>query len=319
MKKFLGDPLFLNEAKQSKKPGHNAFAELLIFIPVFFVIQLLETVPVVVVSVIWIIAANFDAASSGSSFYYSSAAYEVPDVITIFSLLVTVLGTVIALLFCRYIEERKISSMGLRKKSFFTEYLLGGAFGIIMIFAAALCGIVSGALTITPGTPSALIIIACLIGFFLQGMSEEVIFRGYLMTSMTRRNGIFISVLLSSFAFSVTHLGNPGISATAFINIMLFGALAAVLFIKRGSIWAACGMHTFWNFYQGTVFGISVSGAVKTGGSIFNAAVSRSMPEILTGGDFGLEGSLFVTAIEIIFLLLFILVLPKKKDEQCPL
>ena len=319
MKKFLGDPLFLSEAKASKKPGHNAFAELLIFIPVFIVIQLVETVPVVFASVVWIIVTNYNAMSSGVNIYYNSASFEVPDVITVFSLFVTVFGTAVAMLFCRHIEERKICSMGFHRKNLFTEYLLGGALGIVMIFAAVICGIVSGAYTITPGTPSVLIIIACLAGFLLQGMSEEVIFRGYLMTSMTRKNRMFISILLSSLAFSVTHLGNPGISALAFINIMLFGVLAAVLFIKRGSIWAACGMHTFWNFYQGSVFGISVSGAVKTGGSVFDAAVNRGMPGYLSGGDFGLEGSIFVTAVEVFFLLLFLLVLPKKKDEQCPL
>lgn len=316
MKKLLGDPLFIRDARQSKKPGHGIFTELLIFIPVFFLILAVENIPIAVAYIIWLFTMDMNAMSSGNSFYFESSSFGIPDPITIFSLFITVLGAGIAVLYCRFIEERRLKSMGFRKSSCFTEYLLGGALGIIMISIPTVIGIVTGAYSISSGIPVFSIVILCLFGYVFQGMSEEIIFRGYLMTSMARKNSLFVSIILSSAVFSIIHFGNPGITPVAFLNLFLYGVVAAVLFIKRGSIWPACGMHTFWNFYQGNIFGINVSGTVKTGGTVFNATINRNLPDYLTGGIFGIEGSLYVTAVLIVFLLIFLFILPEKKNEQ---
>lgn len=314
MKKFFGDPLFIKEARQSKAPGHSVIVELLIFAAVFTIMFVVENIAsvfaylgIIVVEILRTDAAEIDLILSDTA---------VPGPMIVFSLFVTVFSIVISVIYCRHIEERKLSSMGFRRHGFLTEYLIGGALGISAITAATAAAAAAGTYSIRPGNPDPFLIIVCLLGFMIQGMSEEVAVRGYLMTSMARKNGVIISVIMSSMVFSAIHFANPGLSPIALINLFLFGAAAAVLFIKRGNIWAAAGMHTFWNFYQGNIYGINVSGTGLVSGTLMDTTCSGSLPAYLTGGAFGIEGSIYVTASMLLLILAVIFIVPVKKAEQ---
>jgi membrane protease YdiL (CAAX protease family) len=53
------------------------------------------------------------------------------------------------------------------------------------------------------------------------------------------------------------------------------------------NLWLPIGLHAAWNFTQGYLFGIPVSGVAEEG-----LVTSRlSGPELVTGGGFGLEAS----------------------------
>lgn len=318
MKKILGNPLFLLDARKSKKPGHSILVELLIFLLVFLLIVLSENIPVFLAYMVWIFTMDLGQMGNGGSFYFDSSTMLEPEPITIFSLFVTLLGCGVAVLYCRYVEERKLKSMGFRKSNSFTEYLFGGAMGILMITMAVITVIVTGAYSIKPGTPKATTLILCLFGFIIQGLSEEIIFRGYLMTSMARRNNLVLSVIISSAVYALVHYMNSGINTIALLNLFLYGILAAVLYIKRGNIWVPAGLHAFWNFYQGNIFGISVSGSVSVSGTVFTARPDLKLPDYITGSFFGIEGSIYVTVIFLIFLVIALFLIPKKKDEQVP-
>ncbi|MBP3310517.1 MAG: hypothetical protein J6L05_06895, partial [Ruminococcus sp.] len=56
-----------------------------------------------------------------------------------------------------------------------------------------------------------------------------------------------------------------------------------------------CAIHSVWNFTQGNIYGISVSGSGDAE-SVFRVA-SKSSADILTGGEFGIEGSIFTTLV----------------------
>ena len=98
----------------------------------------------------------------------------------------------------------------------------------------------------------------------------------------------------------------------AFLVLTLFGVFAAVFMLKRGSIWAVSAIHTAWNFIQGHILGIRVSGNPKYA-SVFNS-VNAEFGSVLNGGEFGLEGGLGVTAV-LLLALLFTLMMPAKKSE----
>jgi membrane protease YdiL (CAAX protease family) len=103
------------------------------------------------------------------------------------------------------------------------------------------------------------------------------------------------AILISSVAFSIAHAANNGVNFLSFFNIALFGTFAGLYMIAYDDIWGACAIHSMWNFFQGNFYGISVSGT-DVADSVFILNHS-SDNVILTGGDFGIEGSIFTTAV----------------------
>jgi membrane protease YdiL (CAAX protease family) len=63
--------------------------------------------------------------------------------------------------------------------------------------------------------------------------------------------------------------------------------LAAIYMITR-RLWAAIGLHAAWNFTQGGIYGIPVSGGAMDG--VLRPDIRGS--DLLTGGAFGAEASL---------------------------
>ncbi|HEY6952095.1 MAG TPA: CPBP family intramembrane glutamate endopeptidase, partial [Bacteroidota bacterium] len=58
-------------------------------------------------------------------------------------------------------------------------------------------------------------------------------------------------------------------------------------------LWFAVGVHMAWNFAQGGIFGIAVSGFAAKG--LLQSAMSG--PEFLTGGAFGAEASIIAVMV----------------------
>ncbi len=212
------------------------------------------------------------------------------------SLLSTVFGTVTSIIYCRNIEVRPVSSMGVRKNKIVPHYLIGLAVGIAMMTAITILSVVTGVNNISLcSNINVGIILLYLLGFFVQGMSEEFIFRGYLMTTIGGHHSPFLAVGISSVAFALAHTANPGFNVLSCINLILFGIFAGVYMICFDDIWGVCGIHSIWNFMQGNFYGISVSGTGNTESVFRTSAVTEH--GWLSGGKFGIEGSIFTTLI----------------------
>ena len=218
--------------------------------------------------------------------------------------------------FCKCIEKRKLFSMGFNKRGLVFEYILGLFLGALMIALPALVCYLTGCVSFSfDASVSPLVIVLFFVAFILQGMGEEVLFRGYLMTSLARRHNVWVAIIVSAIMFSIFHIPNSNFSIIAFINIFLFGIFAGVFTLKRGNIWAVSALHTAWNFLQGNIFGISVSGNPKFPSVL--AAQNADFGSILSGGDFGFEGGLGVTVI-LLIALLSALMMPAKRSEVIP-
>ena len=139
------------------------------------------------------------------------------------------------------------------------------------------------------------LIVLYLLGFCVQGMSEEFIFRGFFMNTLGGRHHPFVAIGVSAVAFSLAHVLNPGFGVLVFINLTMFGVFAGLYMIAFDDIWGVCAIHSVWNFLQGSFYGISVSGSGETE-SIFRTT-ANSTSKLLTGGAFGIEGSIFTTVV----------------------
>jgi hypothetical protein len=124
----------------------------------------------------------------------------------------------------------------------------------------------------------------------IPGFTEELFFRGILFRYVEKAAGSWIALALTSAAFGAVHLGNPG--ATWFSSLCIAieaGILLGAVYMLTRRLWAAMGLHAAWNFTQGWIFGLPVSG---TAGGIGLLNGRLTGPELMTGGAFGLEASL---------------------------
>lgn len=124
---------------------------------------------------------------------------------------------------------------------------------------------------------------------------EEAYFRSYLIANLKEgmwfkatgaHGATLIAVLVSALFFGLSHLGNPNSTWISTLNITIAGMVLAYPYIVTKSVAISVGMHLSWNYFQGAVFGLPVSGQ-EFDQSLMIAQVSG--PEAFTGGSFGPE------------------------------
>ena len=303
----------------------NLVIQILVFLLVFFVGNAISTVIGIVPMIMGIfsdpqllsaIASGDSAATASATNAAVTALMEKPWVMLI-SLIITVATTLSCILYCCKIEKRSLASMGFRKQGWLVRYLKGYAIGTAMLLLCALILWLMGDLdfAFVENIP-VFYVLAFFVGFVIQGMSEEVLLRGYFMVSISNRNHMAVAVGVSSVVFALLHLGNPGIDILALVNLALFGVFMAVYVLRTDDLWGACAIHSAWNFAQGNLVGISVSGMTQ----LPTVAIMRPLGEqdLFHGGDFGLEGGLIVTLVTLAAIALT-LFLPQKAHtkEDC--
>ena len=163
---------------------------------------------------------------------------------------------------------------------------LGGGFVIFasVVGAAAAMGVYH---LVGEGDVSGLL--PALVGpTIFAAISEEMLFRGVIFRWVEEFGGSWIGLGVSSLAFGFAHYFNPGSSALACLLIAIeAGILLAGAYMLTRSLWAPMGIHAAWNFTQGEIFGIPVSGTSVHG--LLRARLTGS--PTMTGNGFGLEAS----------------------------
>lgn len=175
---------------------------------------------------------------------------------------------------------------------------LGLAAGFLLFSLAVGVAAVLGIYRITgPGDTSGLL--QALIGPTLfAAVSEELIFRGILFRWLEEFGGSWTALLLTSALFGAIHLGNPNASIIAAVGIAFeAGVMLGAAYILTRSLWMPMGIHAAWNFAQGEVYDIPVSGNAVHG--LVKAKLSG--PPLLTGNGFGLEASVIAIVLATAF------------------
>jgi membrane protease YdiL (CAAX protease family) len=188
---------------------------------------------------------------------------------------------------------------------------LGLAAGFLLFSAVVAVAAVLGIYRISgPGDTSKLL--AALIGPALfAAVSEELVFRGIMFRWLEEFGGSWLALLLTSALFGAAHLSNPNASAVAAVGIALeAGVMLGAAYMLTRSLWLPMGIHAAWNFTQGEVFDIPVSGGQARG--LVTAKLSG--PPLLTGNGFGLEASIIAMVIATSFGL-WLLALSIKRGE----
>ena len=123
----------------------------------------------------------------------------------------------------------------------------------------------------------------------VPGFMEELLFRGILFRWLEEFGGSWFALALTSALFGLAHMFNPNATALSSFAIALeAGVLLGGAYMLTRNLWMAIGLHAAWNFTQGWIFDVPVSGTDQDG----MVEAQLSGPELLSGGAFGLEASL---------------------------
>ncbi len=125
-------------------------------------------------------------------------------------------------------------------------------------------------------------------------LSEEIMFRGVLFRWIEQFGGSWAALLLTSAFFGAAHLMNPHASAIAAVGIAFeAGVMLGAAYMLTRSLWLPIGLHAAWNFTQGEIYDIPVSGTEVHG--LVDARLCCN--PLLTGSGFGLEASIIAIVV----------------------
>lgn len=213
-------------------------------------------------------------------------------------------------------ERRGLQAIGFNQDGF---RRFGRGFLIGLGFLAAVVGLIwtvggyrieAAGVWAAPSLESVLPILILLVGFSIQGSTEEIVMRGWIMQLIASRHGIIWAIVLNAVIFSLLHGMNIKPSpelALGLLNIVLVGVFFSLYAIREQSIWGVCGWHAAWNWLLGLGFGLEVSGnAIETPPLVVDLIGVDRAPWWITGGKFGPEASIaasIVLALGIVWLI----------------
>jgi len=107
-----------------------------------------------------------------------------------------------------------------------------------------------------------------------------------------------VALLVTSGLFGAAHLANPHANWIAAVGIALeAGVMLGAAYMLTRSLWLPMGIHAAWNFTQGEVYDIPVSGTGAEG--MLNARLAGD--PLLIGFGFGLEASVIAIVVATAF------------------
>ncbi len=209
----------------------------------------------------------------------------------------------------KYLEDLPFRALGVWfTKNWLKDLMLGLALGAAALSFAVLIAVIFGGLIFNfnqaHGSSAIWLTLGVSLVVFTFGAAfEEALFRGYILQTFARANLSWMAIGLTSLFFALAHGGNPSASFLSTLNTALAGIWFGAAYLKTRTLWFVFGLHLAWNWMQGAIFGIEVSGIT----SLTTAPLLREIdagPVWLTGENYGIEGGVACTIAIIAFTLL---------------
>jgi membrane protease YdiL (CAAX protease family) len=152
-------------------------------------------------------------------------------------------------------------------------------------------------------------------------VTEELMYRGVLFRIIEGWTGTWIALVLTSVLFGMAHLFNPNASLWGALAIAIeAGGMLTAAYVATRKLWVPIGLHLGWNIAGSAIFSTEVSGNHTPQGLL---DASTSGPALLTGGEFGPEGSVlsivFCVLVAAVFMRLAYRrghVIPRRRDAR---
>lgn len=233
-------------------------------------------------------------------------------------ILVIIGGTLLVWIFRKFIDKKSFVSLGLKfNRLAIWDMLVGFVLSGLMVgfFFAVL--LTFGMLEImeigwtSSGLSPILEVFLLFFGVGLAtGYSEELAFRGYILQNLGEGIGLVWAVVASCILYGLMHMLNPNSTLLSGVLIAIFGFLRIFGWLRTSQLWLSIGMHAGWNFFQGPIFGFSVSGLNSE--SLIKHTITG--PNWVTGGSFGPEAGIVVVPVLLLALMVMLLWTNKRVD-----
>ena len=200
----------------------------------------------------------------------------------------------------RLVERRPLRTIGFVGPQPLKTFLGGVGIGIATIALVVFAIWAAGGLQVAGvgaawRSQSALMQIGLLLlSFVVQASTEEIIFRGWLLSLLARKSNVAVAVLLVSLVFTFLHY-SPHQAPLITLVSFLFSAFACQWALQRGNIWGVMGWHTGWNWLLAVGFELPVTG-IDAHLPALLVALRPQGSDALTGGAEGPEGSFLCSA-----------------------
>ena len=212
------------------------------------------------------------------------------------------------LLFRKIIDRKTMVSLGFQMNRFFRSSWSGLFLAPAILGAGTLILYFSGHLQWTDINFSASDLFIELGIMAMVALGEEIVFRGYILNNLMESFNRWIALGISAMLFAVVHMMNPNYDFIAMANIFLAGILLGLNYIYTRNLWFAILFHFSWNLFQGPLLGYSVSGIHLP----VLLQTELNGDQLLTGGEFGFEGSVIDLALTLITILVLSAVYARK-------
>ena len=227
-----------------------------------------------------------------------------------------IIGAIV--LFWKLFQKKTIKDLGFKGKpvSYLTGALIGAALVVLSTVVVALTGAIKfNGVFANIDTPMVALMLIC---FVLQGAMEEILCRGIVHQLLIKKTSVPVTIGVSAALFTIPHLsgmseGSPEIVAVAIANLILISVIFSLLTLRFKSIWAACGLHSIWNYILYSILGLNLSGIDGRVASVFDMTSVGS--NILNGGEYGIEASIITTMVlSVSIVIIFIFSRKASKD-----
>ena len=269
---------------------------LLFFLSFFIIIALFDIIGIAIVSVF---------SEYGFEEFISDPELIMQNKMMLLMMICQLMGTLFTVwIFQKFISKERFISIGLDFINYKNDFYQGLAVGTGLISIGFFTLIILNLTSIDLTYFSIYDQIFYFFLFIVVSLNEEIAIRGYILHNLSQSFNKYIALIISSFVFMGMHLGNPNIGVLPLMNLFLAGIFLGVYRIHKNNLWFPIGAHLMWNYLQGPIYGFEVSGNKIN--SLFEQKLNGH--ELLTGGNFGYEGSIILT----VFLIISIFLMDKR-------
>ena len=153
--------------------------------------------------------------------------------------------------------------------------------------------------------------------FFVVAISEETLFRGYVLATLARGIGFWPAAIILAVGFGAAHLRNHSEDFLGVAVVALGGVLFSLFLRLSTSLWWGIGFHGAWDWGQSFFYGTNDSGYAIQGHLLQSHPVGDVR---LSGGNVGPEGSALVLVVFCLALMVMPVVIKKsiRQSQSLP-
>lgn len=214
--------------------------------------------------------------------------------------------------FRRWVDRKSFLSLGLDYHHHGADLVAGITLALSILGLATLILLALGHLKWMDIIFDGRTLVIAMGNLILVALYEEIVFRGYILGNLLESFNKWVALVISAGLFTLFHISNPGFDFFSVVNLFAIGILLGLNYAYTGNLWFSISFHFAWNFIEGPLLGYPVSGIH------FDTLLQTELKgdENITGGAFGLEGSVITMAICVLAIIAIYLIMQKKIIQQ---